>query len=155
MQITLYKNNSDNKALNKNITNAKNINCEIKDTNSILNPTIFINKFAGFAAYNYCYIADFGRYYYITGVSVDLGNKIILNLKVDVLMTYKNQILNSNALILRQTNNPNKLLSDNVLQTQADEQIQNFKFSDGEFLSSVQRANYSFIVAAYSENTEL
>lgn len=53
------------------------------------------------AGYNYCYIPAFNRYYYISGLSCDAGKKIILDLSIDVLNTYKTAILSASVNVIR------------------------------------------------------
>lgn len=80
--------------------------CIIKDSTSIFYPTIKLNKGAENSSaptFNYCYISDFGRYYFITDWSWDNGIWIA-SLKVDVLATYKTDIGNSSLYALRAAN---------------------------------------------------
>ena len=52
--------------------------------------------------FNYCYIANFGRYYYVENIVSMRQNLWRVRLRCDVLMTYKTQILNLTARIARQ-----------------------------------------------------
>ena len=77
--------------------------CTLKDASSIFFPVIKLNRGAATnaaPAFNYCYIPDFGRYYFITDWSWDLG-LWDASLKCDVLGSYRTQIGNENLYALR------------------------------------------------------
>ena len=98
MDITLYKNNSEKNKINKNLSNGYTISGTLRNESNVVNPTIVIN-IDNPTSYNYAYIPMFGRYYFITDfVSLRTGIWQI-NLKSDVLMSFKNSILSSRALI--------------------------------------------------------
>lgn len=105
MQVNLMINNSDNNDVNKNLTPYKmGINCNLKDSTELLTPTIRISKDNGVEldAFNYVYIPDFSRYYYVTNSSKELGGVIQIECRVDVLMSHKNDILNLTAIVSNQ-----------------------------------------------------
>lgn len=81
---------------------ATSYNCIIKDGSGILTPKIELDM--GLASdpstFNYCYIPNFERYYYITEWYFDRGLWTATG-KVDVLGTYKSQIGASSLYILR------------------------------------------------------
>lgn len=98
MDITLYKNNSEKNKINKNLSNGHTLTGTLRNESNVVNPTIIIN-IDNPTSYNYAYIPMFGRYYFITDfVSLRTGIWQI-NLKSDVLMSFKDSILNSRALI--------------------------------------------------------
>ncbi len=113
MVIKLYKNSSDKRYINKTITDEKTLSsCRIYNDNSNSTPSIKIETDSVIpSGYNYAYIPDFGRYYYITDIEVGNGF-IIVNLSVDVLMTYKTAILGSEVIVSRQQNQFNTYLAD-------------------------------------------
>lgn len=75
---------------------------EIKSASSIFFPYIVVNRGASTAApgYNYCYISNFERYYWITEWVWNDG-LWEASLKCDVLATYKSVIGNENLYALR------------------------------------------------------
>lgn len=77
--------------------------CIIKEPSAILNPTIVINSSALLAAapsYNYCYIAQFSRYYYVREASF-INSMWEFSLEVDALASWKSQIGNTDLYVLR------------------------------------------------------
>lgn len=76
--------------------------CIIKNESAIINPTIEIVSAMSENPHewNYCFIPDFGRYYWVTEWAWS-NRKWIASLNVDVLATYKTEIGNFNGYILR------------------------------------------------------
>lgn len=112
MNVVLYNNSSDKRTLNKLITQIKNIETlNIKTPTSITIPVFTINVFDNFVNANYVYIPTYNRFYFITNVIQITNNIVELHCSVDVLMSYKTQILNSKAII-QTSNNVNKYLID-------------------------------------------
>lgn len=74
--------------LNKTISNVININGTLRQETSVINPSVLIEA-QNLSGFNYMYINDFGRYYFITDiVSVKNGLWRVTG-KVDVLMSFK------------------------------------------------------------------
>lgn len=92
MKLKIYYNNSNGNVINKNITLIKEIDFNLKSDNSILQPILILKNYT---EGNYCYIEEFNRYYYINDVRVLKGGLFELHLNVDVLMTYKDIIINN------------------------------------------------------------
>ena len=93
MDITLYKNVSDNNVINKTITEPMTITGSYKGKVDILTLSLLLN-FKGDFLYNYCFVKDLNRFYYIDNISYYPKNIVELELKIDVLMSYKDEILN-------------------------------------------------------------
>lgn len=115
MNITLYRNNSDRNYVNKSLSNPSIVSGTLRESTNVISPilTIDTTEFAdNILNYNYCYIEEFGRYYFITSCEVVLNNVWRLALYVDVLMSFRPQILNLSAIIARQENTYNLYLPD-------------------------------------------
>lgn len=93
MKLKIYNNKSNDNVLNKIITPVNEIDFNLKSDNSILQPILILKKYT---SGNYCFIDEFKRYYFITDVRVLTGGLYELHLEVDVLMTYKEEIINAN-----------------------------------------------------------
>lgn len=72
-----------------------------KDRISILNPSFVLRTDNFNFAHNYCYCPEFGRYYFIDSIDVDTGGRTIINCSIDVLMTYRSQIPDIVAQVVR------------------------------------------------------
>lgn len=105
MNCTLYYNQSQENKLNKVLTNKGTRTILFLNSVNFLRPTITVKTLP--ADTNYCYIESLGRYYFIEDVR-NLKNELFeLSLKCDVLMTYKNDIEQSKAIITESTNEIN------------------------------------------------
>lgn len=75
--------------------------CEIKRSSGLVSPTIELNIGLTTApAWNYCYIADFNRYYFIDEWTFELGFWTA-SLSCDALATYRTEIGNADVYALR------------------------------------------------------
>ena len=104
MNITLYKTKSANNVINKKLISEKNLgnNCIMADNTSVTSPTVIaggIRSLDSISDYNYAYIPQCHRYYYINDIIALSGGRVKLLLTVDVLKTYANDILASKQLI--------------------------------------------------------
>lgn len=106
MDIVLYKNSSPNNYLEKTLTDAVTIKGSFRTTSSIIDPE-FIIEFANPSQYNYLYIADFKRFYYINNIESVKNNLWKLKCHVDVLNTYRSQIVAHQAIIDKQSSTSN------------------------------------------------
>lgn len=100
--VNLYNTNSPNNALTKNLENETRYKCSIKRAMgiNILEPVLYI-KSDTMLNFNYAYIPDFKRYYFINKIEIAPNNIYALYLSIDVLMTYKDEILKCNAHIIQ------------------------------------------------------
>lgn len=110
--IKLYKYNSPNNYINKDLTEVGSYSGTLKAETSILDPEITIESTANLSQANYMYIAEFHRYYYIKKID-SVSNKLWkFSCHVDVLMTYKPKILDHSAIIARQEKLWNMYIND-------------------------------------------
>ena len=117
MVIDFYRNTAPKNRLYRTLTGHLTATGNIKAPSDILNPTIEMSYNAYHVNINYCYIADFGRYYFIENYIID-GDTVILKLHVDVLYTYRAQILNANCIASRSSSHYNVNLHDSMIQTE-------------------------------------
>ena len=110
MTVTLYKNTSDKRNLNKVISEIKSVSATAKGDINIISPTLIIQYFN--TDFNYCYISELNRFYYVNSLTLLTGQRMQINLSVDVLMTYKEEIKNLTVNVLRYENIEPTFLSD-------------------------------------------
>lgn len=101
--IELYKNKSDNNVIDKVITDKFIINGLSRVELDVLKPVIDVSG-VNVNEFNYCYILELQRYYYIEQVVINTNGISRLSLRVDVLMTYSADIKASRGLITKQSN---------------------------------------------------
>lgn len=98
MNVILCNNNSEPNKINKNISNLLTLSGNLKEETSILNPVVLI-EIEDPAEYNYAYIPEFNRYYFINDI-VSVRNGIWrISMTVDVLMSFKSSILNVPVIV--------------------------------------------------------
>lgn len=88
----------------------------LKGKTTLEEPTLTINAAfqSSWSSYNYCYIPDFNRYYYINSKS--WGNaKFEISCNTDLMATFKSDISNYNGLITRSSKRSNGNLIDNTV----------------------------------------
>lgn len=114
MNITLYSTPSEYNKLDKTLNTPLAKVGHLIDDSTLINPVITLGYDANIITKNYCYIPDFNRYYFITEQTVS-DKEIIVQLKCDVLMSWKNDIKNSNGRITRSGNMGNKYIIDDMV----------------------------------------
>lgn len=102
MNIDLYVNSSQTNVLDKSISmvGSSKILEPFEEIN-LLSPTILIVYNEEFLKCNYCYIPELNRYFYIENISLEKGQRMTLSLRVDPLMSFKEEILSAQATVLR------------------------------------------------------
>lgn len=121
MNITLYRNHSDNKTMDKNISDPSvAYDVEIFQPLDVLNPILKINAFKKTIEgtypvedYNYVYIPMFERYYYCK-VTLE-KHMAILTCTVDPLMSHKASIKKISTMVSRNEFTYNAYLPDERL----------------------------------------
>ena len=143
--IKLCHNLSPVEKISKNIdTGIEITGCVLKDRTSILKPTIRIRTSESIYTYNYMYIAEFERYYFIDDI-VSVNNGVWeVSGHVDVLETYKNSILSNDAVIKRQGAQYNTYLNDSEWSVFTYDDVITFKFSPSGFQKAL---SYLLVVA--------
>ena len=99
MILILYKTDDSPNTINKTLSDSLELNINLKKDTDIINPELVLK--GDFRGFNYAYIPELNRYYFIN--SMEQLNFILvkLYLECDVLETYKNDILNSSGIIKR------------------------------------------------------
>ena len=100
MQLKLYKSLDEKNRIRKTLTGELVLNGALRDNSSVIKPTILIQTDP--LDYNYAYIPEFGRYYYITNITAFRKNAWLIDLKCDVLMSYADDIYKLRVLIDRE-----------------------------------------------------
>lgn len=105
MNCVLYHNESQENKLNKVLTNKGTRIILFLESVDFLRPRITVKSLP--TETNYVYIESLGRYYFISDIK-NLKNELFeLNLRCDVLMTYKQDIEETQAIITESTNEIN------------------------------------------------
>lgn len=138
MTCTLYTNKQDKATLKKFLSGGRGYSITFKDDNiDILNPTIIISSdISALKEYNYVYLPNLNRYYFINGFTSLLGSRTELSLSVDVLMSWQSDILNMSVIADRSTNRGNRQMTDPLLPTLNKTNKSVYRLSNGLFYPS-------------------
>lgn len=96
----LYINRSENNKVYKDITQVFDYSLVLKKDTDLINPVIELSTSANLSNINYMYFND--KYYFIDSIESMTGTKWKIHGHVDVLMTYKNNILYIPCIIDRE-----------------------------------------------------
>ena len=143
LTATLYISASPVEKIGKSLTSGGTYTCTLKDTTSVLNPVLILKTSDPVYNYNYLYIQEFGRYYFINDIRSVNNNVWEISAHVDVLETYKTAILANSAVIKRQASQYNLYLDDPDFHAYNYERIQTLKFPANTFNKNL---NYVLVV---------
>lgn len=118
MDITLYNYNGEPERLDKSgmLTSVASYTGAVARQNlSLKNPIIVLEEsISNINSANYCYISDFGRYYYIREKTADVNGLFTLVLACDPLMSFKSGINNLSGIVSKQSNIYNMYLPGSI-----------------------------------------
>ena len=140
MNITLYSNSSDNNVVTKNISQIASLTGSLRNESGIMSPSILIQ--GTYPSANYCYISDWGRYYFIEEIISVRNNISEIRCRIDTLMTYAQQIRGLTAIIKKQENDYNLYINDGSFMTYANDKV----FTKG-FPGSFSNDSYVLLVS--------
>lgn len=132
MTITFYNNVSEKNVIRKTINNPMPISGTLRESTSVINPVITVQAPVTLVGYNYCHIPDFSRYYYVVDVKSIRNNLWAVTLRVDVLMSFKSDILNTPAIIDHTTEQGiTNYMNSNIWQSLVKDKTDIINFSSG------------------------
>lgn len=113
VKIILYTNPTEKNRVDKStyLRYIGEIEGIFRENTSIQNPIFKISMVTP-PTFNYVHIPNFERYYYVTSITSLSNNLWEIELKCDVLMSFKTDILNQTCFIKRQENEYNDYLID-------------------------------------------
>ena len=102
MEIRLYNNVSDNRTIRKKLLKEFSLTGTLRDSCSLIEPVINIES-SNVLRFNYAYIPDFQRYYFVKEIINLRKNIWTLELEVDPLMSFKGDILALDVVVDKQS----------------------------------------------------
>lgn len=130
IQITLYRNQSEQIAVTKTLTEIATYTGVLRQGVSIKTPVVqFQGDFP--VNCNYFYIPAFQRYYYVTDIASLRNSYYEISGRVDVLMSFRDAIRAQTAVIERQEKKWNLYLEDNRFRIYQNSMIGTMKFPYG------------------------
>lgn len=190
MKIILYNNHSENNKLNKTIVKIVELEGYLREVCSLINPQIMIEfhpeQFDGYVkddnqvyvvhnnvkitwdsfinnyvlSANYVYIPEFNRYYFINDIISIRTNMWRLDMHVDVLMSYKNQIKQMNAFVNRNEFEYDELVKDDMVSYYYDKEVTEYVPDKGDkvnktFSPEQLLVNNNIVINVINEDIEL
>lgn len=134
MNFILYRNNSPFNKIGKDLEERRVMNNGVlRAPISLTNPVIDIDfgLNIGLNPFNYAYIPDLARYYFVTGISCGPNTLITISMHVDVLETFKDIILNTDAVVKRNENRYNLYLDDGIFKAYQNTKHKLIRFPNG------------------------
>lgn len=115
-ELKLYQSTAEPNRVNKTsyLTLVNTIQGALRNYTSITDLSITI-EYEPVPNFNYIYIPIFNRYYFVTDISSVREHLWEISASCDVLMTYKDSLLNCSAFIDRNENSYDQLIIDNKL----------------------------------------
>ena len=128
MNVTFKKYSGNPKKINKTFTQSwDTILVRPTDFVSDEQPQLILNYDSNiYNNANYAIIDN--EYYFITDHGTDTAERMVLTLEKDLLMTYRNQILNLDVIADRSSNLYNSYINDPIQRHQANHEVQNYEF---------------------------
>lgn len=125
MEVQFFYNVSDPRCINKNLIEGDTFEGQARDQISIMNPIVTFDT-EDIIKYNYAYIPEFERYYSIDNIVAYRNNLYEVTMSVDVLMSFRRDILSCVAVVDKQSMQENgdeyiddgSLVTDNVMFTE-------------------------------------
>ena len=109
MQMILYHTDDRPNVINKNLLQLRTVNIILREMVDEKNPALMLHD-ETIASANYCYLPSFKRYYFIDQVMRYNAHLVKVMLTSDLLMTYKDNLLNHDVLVTA-TSKPSYLSS--------------------------------------------
>ena len=97
--VVMMSNGSDNNVVDKTVTTISTVSCALKDPTEMVNPVLRLAVDSVVSGANYCWIEALGRFYFIREKTQVTAGMVKLQLHVDVLMSFKESIRKSTALV--------------------------------------------------------
>lgn len=134
MNIKLCSSTSEIVAINKDMSIIDDVSATIKGALSVENPVLILQYKSDIQPnVNYVYIPEYNRYYFVTDIINLTGGRYEIHCKVDVLMSFKNDILNLSCIVDKQSSkdNANMYLDDGSFVVQSKEFVDTINFPNG------------------------
>lgn len=130
MTVMFYNTTSPNNKIIKDISDGYEVdNVEPFGEIDLNNPQLLMGSIS--SAYNYCYISEYDKYYFVDEPIRTQNGLSIYPLRIDSLMSNASQILELDAVIERQESIFNEYINDGTFVPDTREFIQCVNFSGG------------------------
>lgn len=129
IDLTLYNTANRPEVVGKDLTQTAQMQGVFVKPFDVVTPVLMIRTNGATPTANYCKIEQLNRFYFINKITIQSNTSFTLNLDLDVLETYKNELLAANGLIT-QSENGDKYLSNRETIYNVLPQINRYEFSE-------------------------
>lgn len=155
MQVTLYSfaKERNSTAVPDSGVVKRDFDCIIKDPFTLTNPTL-IFKLDGIPSEMYCYISDFGRYYFIESWTFS-QNRWIATTSVDVLGSRRDGILATTQYVLRSASQFDRNIADSFYPAKSEYVFRKFSASEDFWVTDPNQYTYIIDISGSGNATYL
>ena len=143
MTVTLYNCTSASNVLNKNMTKVQdNITATAKGIIDVDRPALLLDYNS--VDFNYMYIQEFSRFYYVTSRALMPGEHIMISGESDPLESFKVGVRDLDVLAVRNEDITkwNKYISDPLIVTVCKRETHGYKFGQMQDVAANSDASY-------------
>lgn len=123
----------DKRKINKTFSSSITLQASVYGEISILSPRLLVEYNNSIFSCNYCYIAEYNRYYYITNVSLSSGDRMIISCVVDPLMSFATESMSLYVTVVRQENAKDNFLPDSCMTPTSKKDVKVYKLVNSVF----------------------
>lgn len=151
MNVVFKKNKSpSNKCSKVFASDTQSFDVYFLEETSITMPSIvLVAKLDTIAQYNYCEITQLKRKYFIRDVTSIDGERLRVDLAVDVLSSFYDDVVSAQILTERSTKNKNVFVPDSKLRNSARGIPQIKTFSGGEWLPTLTSTTNGIVITTF------
>lgn len=151
MTAIFKKNKSpDNKCAKVFDRSTESYDVYLIDDTDIINPSIvLVVDLETIAAYNYCEISQLGRKYFVRDIKSLDGERVQIDLAVDVLASFYDDVVSAQILVERSSKNKNVFVPDDKLRNSTRGIPQIKTFSGGEWLPTLTTTTNGIVITTF------
>ena len=151
MTATFKKNKSpDNKCAKVFDSNTATFEVYFLDEINVVNPQLaLVADLAAISKYNYCDISELGRKYFVRDIISLDGERVRVDLAVDVLASFYDDVISAQILTNRSSKNINVFVPDTRLKNSTRGIPQIKTFSGGEWLPTVLADTNGIVISTF------
>lgn len=164
VHVTFYKTFDQRNVINKTLLNAYATTAELYDNTDIFNPELKLAWSNSYATdYNFFYIQEFNRYYFLDDVIAEPGGAARVKGSVDVLYTYKTSLGYDKITITRAYNSISTggtrptYIKDSKLPIKSQREIEVKEFQQETLfnLNSADNNSWNFVINVMGKDARL
>lgn len=147
MLLTLYKNRSDKRVIGKSISKIADYpQAALFSECSILNPVLILSNNTDIIDANYAYIPHFNRYYFVDNITVMDDTRLKISCSVDVLETYKSELVGLECVLKRSETLGNAYLDDKESQSISKTSLQTVAINGSKLTTNFTNSSCCFVL---------